>query len=209
MKNKIVARGLALLTVLAITACTGRGTGNISETDSTTTEPEIPIEQLFLPDTSYTSVEVVKYVIEDEDSVAAPLKDLDDRYENANGAFVFRKNLRRDASFGGRVKGTPHEVEIAWEFETGYDTTHTRFGSWGGGSGWTGQPLYVKWTDDQMAAIRKSSSGLTPDFGQEEIIVGSLCGKGYFINYQTGKASRQPLDLGNVVKGTVGLDPEY
>ena len=37
MKNKIVARGLALLTVLAITACTGRGTGNISETDSTTT----------------------------------------------------------------------------------------------------------------------------------------------------------------------------
>lgn len=75
MKNKIVARGLALLTVLAITACTGRGTGNISETDSTTTEPEIPIEQLFLPDTSYTSVEVVKYVIEDEDSVAAPLKD--------------------------------------------------------------------------------------------------------------------------------------
>ena len=209
MKNKIVARGLALLTVLAITACTGRGTGNISETDSTTTEPEIPIEQLFLPDTSYTSVEVVKYVIEDEDSVAAPLKDLDDRYENANGAFVFRKNLRRDASFGGRVKGTPHEVEIAWEFETGYDTTHTRFGSWGGGSGWTGQPLYVKWTDNQMAAIRKSSSGLTPDFGQEEIIVGSLCGKGYFINYQTGKASRQPLDLGNVVKGTVGLDPEY
>ena len=35
-----------------------------------------------------------------------------------------------------------------------------------------------------------------------------LCGKGYFINYQTGKASREPLDLGNVVKGTMSLDPE-
>ena len=39
-------------------------------------------------------------------------------------------------------------------------------------------------------------------------MVGSLCGKGYFINYQTGKASRKPLDLGNVVKGTMSLDPE-
>ena len=60
-----------------------------------------------------------------------------------------------------------------------------------------------------MAQFRKSSPGLTADFANEEIIVGSLCGKGYFINYQTGKASREPLDLGNVVKGTVGLDPEY
>ena len=209
MNKKIVVRGLALLTVLTIIACTGRGTGNISDVDSTMTEEVVPIEKLFLPDTSYVSVSAISFVVEDEDSVATPLKDLDDRYENANGAFVFRKNLRRDASFGGQVKGTPHEVEIAWAFETAYDTTHTRFGTWGGGSGWTGQPLYVKWTDEQMAVIRKSSSGLTSDFGQEEIIVGSLCGKGYFINYQTGKASRLPLDLGNVVKGTVGLDPEY
>ena len=209
MDNKILVGSVMVTAVAIMTACTGRGTGNTSDTDSTVIETEIPIEQLFLPDTAYASVEVVKFVVEDEDSVAAPLKDLDDRYAGKESVYVFRKDLRRDADYGGKVKGTPREVEIAWAFETAYDTTHTRFGTWGGGSGWTGQPLYVKWTDDQQALFKKSSPGLTPDFGPEEIIVGSLCGKGYFINYQTGKASRQPLDLGNVVKGTVGLDPEY
>ena len=209
MDNKILVGSVMVTAVAIMTACTGRGTGNTSDTDSTVIEPEIPIEQLFLPDTAYASVEVVKFVVEDEDSVTAPLKDLDDRYAGKESVYVFRKDLRRDADYGGKVKGTPREVEIAWAFETAYDTTHTRFGTWGGGSGWTGQPLYVKWTDDQQALFKKSSPGLMADFGPEEIIVGSLCGKGYFINYQTGKASRQPLDLGNVVKGTVGLDPEY
>jgi outer membrane protein assembly factor BamB len=205
MRQNVVV--VAVLLLLA--GCTGRKAPVAGEADSTQTEPEVPVEQLFLPDTAYASAEVVEYVVEDEDSVAAPLKDLDDRYEGKEGVYVFRKDLRRDAHFGGRVKGIPDTIVVAWEFATAYDTTHTRFGTWGGGSGWTGQPLYVKWTDSQIAQFRKSSPGLTADFANEEIIVGSLCGKGYFINYQTGKASREPLDLGNVVKGTVGLDPEY
>ena len=144
MDNKILVGSVMVTAVAIMTACTGRGTGNTSDTDSTVIEPEIPIEQLFLPDTAYASVEVVKFVVEDEDSVAAPLKDLDDRYAGKESVYVFRKDLRRDADYGGKVKGTPREVEIAWAFETAYDTTHTRFGTWGGGSGWTGQPLYVK-----------------------------------------------------------------
>lgn len=190
-----------------LVGCTGK-TSSVSETNDST-EAEIPIEQLFLPDTAYVSVGKLQYVVEEEDSMVNPMKDLDDRYEGANGIFAFRKNLRRDANFGGRVKGVPRDVEIAWEFTTAYDTTHTRFGTWGGGSGWTGQPLYAKWSAEQVARFKQSSPGLTPDFGPEEIMVGSLCGKGYFINYQTGKASREPLDLGNVVKGTMSLDPEY
>jgi hypothetical protein len=207
MIRKGIWYALMAMTIMLM-GCTGGKTPASDLTDSTATE-DVPVEQLFLPDTSYASASAISFVIEDEDSVAAPLKDLDDRYEKANGIFAFRKNLRRDASYGGRIKGTPSQVEIAWAFETAYDTTHTKFGTWGGGSGWTGQPLYVNWADEQQADFRKSSHGLTADFGPEEIIVGSLCGKGYFINYQTGKASRQPLDLGNVVKGTVSLDPEY
>ena len=190
-----------------LVGCTGK-TSSVSGTNDST-ETEIPIEQLFLPDTAYVSAGKLQYVVEEEDSMVNPMKDLDDRYEGANGIFAFRKNLRRDANFGGCVKGVPRDVEIAWEFTTAYDTTHTRFGTWGGGSGWTGQPLYAKWSAEQVARFKQSSPGLTPDFGPEEIMVGSLCGKGYFINYQTGKASREPLDLGNVVKGTMSLDPEY
>ena len=197
-----------MMLVPALAACGGRTTDS-GQQAADSVDVEMTMEELMLPDTSYASVEAVKYVVENADSAAHPLKDFDDRYQKANGVFAFRKNLMRNADFGGTVQGTPKSIEIAWEFTTDYDTTHTRFGVWGGGSGWTGQPLYVHWTDEQMAAFRQQSPGLTPDFGPEEIIVGSLCGKGYFINYQTGRASRQPLDLGNVVKGTVSLDPEY
>ena len=191
-----LSRYLLLLAVPAFVACGNMGRQNQGvAADSTATEEAIPLEQLFLPDTCYASADVVKYVVEQEDSMDAPLLDIDDRYEKANGIFTFRKNLLRNASFGGKVKGTPSHIDIAWEFTTAFDTAHTRFGTWGGGSGWTGQPLYVRWTDEQMDQFRKSSPGLTPDFAQEEIIVGSLCGQGYFINYQTGKASREPLDL--------------
>ena len=202
-KNKLLLMAAALL----LTGCAGRTTNN-GEQPADSVATELTMAELMLPDTSYASAEAVKYIVENEDSLAHPLKDFDDRYERANGVFAFRKNLLRNASYGGKVKGTPKEIEIAWEFSTDYDTTHTKFGTWGGGSGWTGQPLYVNWTDEQLKDLKRSP-GLTADFGREEIIVGSLCGKAYFINYQTGRASRQPLDLGNVVKGTVSLDPEY
>ena len=87
MDNKILVGSVMVTAVAIMTACTGRGTGNTSDTDSTVIEPEIPIEQLFLPDTAYASVEVVKFVVEDEDSVAAPLKDLD----NLEGKFTWNE----------------------------------------------------------------------------------------------------------------------
>ena len=194
--------------MLFLIACGGGRNGNGNENENGNGNGEATMEQLVLPDTCYASAEAVKYVVENTDSLPHPLKDFNDRYEGSTNVMAFRKNLLRNADFGGTVKGTPTSIEIAWVFTTDYDTTHTKFGTWGGGSGWTGQPLYMKWTDEQMAAFRKASPGLTQDFGQEEIIVGSLCGKGYFINFQTGKASRQPLDLGNVVKGTISMDPE-
>lgn len=198
---------IVIVSLILFAGCTGKRTPVAETADSTA--QEVPIAQLFYPDTAYASVKSVECTVDHGDSLPADLKDLDDRYEKANGIFVFRKNLHRNADFGGKIKGTPDTIITAWEFETAYDTTHTRFGTWGGGSGWTGQPLYMHWTDDQMALFRKSSKGLTPDFGNEEIFVGSLCGKGYFINYLSGKASREPLDLGNVVKGTPSMDPEY
>lgn len=198
---------IIIASLILLAGCTGKKTPAEETADST--ETEVPIAQLFYPDTTYVSAKNVEYAVDHGDSLSADLIDLDDRYEKANGIFVFRKNLHRNADFGGKIKGTPDTIITAWEFETAYDTTHTRFGTWGGGSGWTGQPLYMHWTDDQMALFRKSSKGLTPDFGNEEVFVGSLCGKGYFINYQSGKASREPLDLGNVVKGTPSMDPEY
>ena len=84
MRQVIVVASLLLLA-----GCTGKKTPVAETNDSTETEEEIPVEQLFLPDTAYASVGKIQYVIEDEDSTAAPLKDLDDRYEKREGVYVF------------------------------------------------------------------------------------------------------------------------
>lgn len=185
------------------------------EADSTiladSIEPEQAAKPLMpLPDTVYTSAQSIHFVVDTLDSIDMHLQYLDDPYPAKHGARTFRANQLRNAAFGGRVKGTPSSITIAWRFDTKFDTTVTKYGQWGGGTGWTGQPLYAEWTSDEMAQFRADSSAqLTADFGNREVMVASLCGEVYFINYDTGKRSRQPLDAGNVVKGTMSLDPEY
>lgn len=179
---------------------------SVATAQATPTKPSM--SDLMLPDTMYASVGSVEFRVIHSDSVDHPLKDFEDRYERSDRVMTFRKNLLRNADFGGTVKGTPSQIEIAWVFTTPYGIDSTRFGRWGGGTGWTGQPLYAHWSEDEMKSFREQSPALTSDFGEEEIMVGSLCGKAFFINYQTGRASRQPLDLHNIVKGTMSLDPE-
>ena len=187
--SRQVKKTVFLLAIaIAVGACTGRQAtsteGGHADSDSVARQPSI--EELTLPDTSYASANAIFYRIDVQDSLPALLANYDDPYEEAGSVLTFRKNLRRNADYGGRVAGTPTAIEVTWRFDTERNLTQTRFGVWEGGSGWTGQPLYKDGT----------------------IIVGSLCGKVYFIDYNTGKAKAEPLDAGNVVKGTVSMDPE-
>lgn len=59
------------------------------------------------------------------------------------------------------------------------------------GSGWTGQP--VVWE--------------RPD-GVTEVIIGTYDRSVHFINAETGKATRKPFLTGDLIKGTVSLDPD-
>lgn len=200
--------------MLVLTACGGAKQGNDdaqSETDTTATAAaEAPKQaDVVLPDTMYESARSVdfKTTIIDE-TTPGTLQSTADLYADTPGAFTFRKGSHRDADFGGRVSGTPTEVTVDWAFTTDSDRGSERYGTWGGGSGWTGQPLFVNWPDSCMAQFRaEEASTLTADFGAREIIVGSLAGKVYFINFDTGKASRKSVDVTNPIKGTVSLDP--
>lgn len=166
------------------------------------------LEQIVLPDTTYASADNVTAIVTIMDSVHSPVIDnLSSLYKNVPGAFTFRGSQARDARFGGSVKGEPNDIVVDWCVETATDYSVTDYGQWGGGTGWTGQPLYVEWPDSMMRRFKQESSGLTEDFGRKEIILGSLCGSIYFINYDSGKLSRRPLPVGNPVKGTVSLDP--
>jgi len=50
------------------------------------------------------------------------------------------------ARFAGKIFGIPERTTRRWMHITHYDTTETQYGMWGGGQGWTGQPLLVRWS---------------------------------------------------------------
>jgi outer membrane protein assembly factor BamB len=59
------------------------------------------------------------------------------------------------------------------------------------GSGWTGQPV-----------VWERPDGIT------EVIVGTYDRSVHFINAETGKATRRPFPTGDIIKGSVALDPD-
>lgn len=161
-----------------------------------------------LPDTAYPSVKNIVYSVDRFDMETDPSVDsAEDLYSQVPGIAMFRGSQRRDAPFYGTVSGRPSKITVDWEFRTGYDGRPTKYGVWGGGTGWTGQPLFMRWPDSCMARFKNQSPGLTRDFDREEVIVGSLDAHVYFINYNTGKRSREPISVGNTIKGTPSLDP--
>ena len=201
--SKVIAIALvAAVMSVAVVSCNGVINKKAGGTDSDSTAGP-RIDTVMLPDTVFASVDNLIFEVELLDSTTnGVLENLIDPYDTVPGIFTFRGGHRRDArTFSGKIKGEPTRIVQDWAF-----TTSAR-GKWGGGSGWTGQPVYVKWPKAEVDKFRKNSPALTPDFADEEIIVGSLCEELYFINYATGKASRNSLQLGNPVKGSVALDP--
>lgn len=195
----IVAAGIAV-------ASCGGGGKNAETVDTVLpdTLASVPA-RVALPDTSLASVSMIKYYITTVDTATPPdIDSYEDPYATVPGVLTFRANQRRDADMHGHVSGRPSRIDIDWKFTTETDERETDFGQWGGGTGWTGQPIYIEWPD---SVRRRQSKHLAAGFSGREIIVGSLAARLYFIDYATGKASREPLDVGNPIKGTISLDP--
>jgi outer membrane protein assembly factor BamB len=177
-------------------------------TDSLTKKPVLP-KQPFLPEISLT--QGFKYEIFDTDSNSAAFTF--ENFSSSNTAkdslsiFYFRGSPQRNKPSRGIIPKGPKAVNLDWEFKTGYDTTRTKYGLWGGGAGWTGQPLVIHWTKEQKKLLRIEDKEFIEDDNALEIIIGSLSGDIYFLNSQTGKPTRPHLSIGNPIKGTVSVDP--
>ncbi len=160
-------------------------------------------------DLSHTLSRVQHRVIHYVDNKHLSGKAVGDRYNPGKGIFTFRGGLKRDMPVTGKIKGVPQKFEIDWVFRTNFNTTTTRFGTWGGGLGWTGQPLLVVWPD----SLRRSFDALSDDFklkhGVPEVIIGSLSGTVFFLDFETGKETRPPISTDNPIKGTPSLDPRF
>lgn len=121
------------------------------------------------------------------------------KYSNLEGILTFRGNNYRDSAAVGYIDNNCSKLEKLWSYRTGAS-------SWGGGAGWTGQPLIVKWPKNLL-----NSMNIYEEFKKKEnfieVIQASLDGNVYFLDIDSGKCTREPIKIGNPIKGTPSIDP--
>ena len=74
------------------------------------------------------------------------------------------------------------------------------------GSGWTGQPLMMKWPKEVKAHMNMTEKAKADD-ELVEVIYACMDGYVYFLDLRTGEKTRDPLYLGYTFKGAGALDP--
>ncbi|MBM3452131.1 MAG: PQQ-like beta-propeller repeat protein [Bacteroidetes bacterium] len=128
------------------------------------------------------------------------------KYSDDSNILCFRGNAQRSRSSIGKLTSSPKKIQIKWKFKTDIDPTRTHLGVWGGGTGWTGQPLFVHWKSGSNWRKNLRSSFYNRK-ELKEVIVGSLCGKVYFLELENGIEIRNPISIKNPIKGTISIDP--
>ena len=122
-----------------------------------------------------------------------------DEYTDAKGILTFGGNNYRNTFSYGTVDIQEQMLRKSWEQSVG------GIGSWTG-TGWTGEPLIICWSAEVRAVL-----GVSKDFKEKEdfteVIYPAMDGKIYFFELTTGTKTREPINLGVVVKSTPCLDP--
>ena len=131
--------------------------------------------------------------------------DLPERYTELEGIVTFRgDNFRSGAAYGTAAVSSKTLTKVWSKSTSGLSDSD---GIYWSGSGWTGQPLIVKWPE----ATRKNISAMY-DWAREkeglvEVIYATLDGHVYFYELTSGEYTRDPLNLGFNYKGAGALDP--
>ncbi len=119
------------------------------------------------------------------------------------GVLTFRgDNFRRNAAYG-TADVEKQQLSLLWQVPLGSlrtDDNGTLYGV-----GWTGQPAIVKWTKEVREGMnlydeKKATAKL------REVIFGAQDGKIYFLDLTDGSATRDPINVGFPLKGSVSID---
>ena len=154
---------------------------------------------------SSTAIMVDGEVIEQYESDYEINFDLPERYTELEGIVTFRgDNFRSGAAYGTAAVSSKTLTKVWSKSTSGLSDSD---GIYWSGSGWTGQPLIVKWPE----ATRKNISAMY-DWAREkeglvEVIYATLDGHVYFYELTSGEYTREPLNLGFNYKGAGALDP--
>lgn len=154
---------------------------------------------------SSTAIMVDGEVVEQYESDYEINFDMPERYTELEGIVTFRgANFRSGAAYGTAAVSSKTLTKVWSKSTSGLSDTD---GIYWSGSGWTGQPLIVKWPE----ATRKNISAMY-DWAREkeglvEVIYATLDGHVYFYELTSGEYTREPLNLGFNYKGAGALDP--
>lgn len=154
---------------------------------------------------SSTAIMVDGEVVEEYESDYEINFDLPERYTELEGIVTFRgDNFRSGAAYGTAAVSSKTLTKVWSKSTSGLSDSD---GIYWSGSGWTGQPLIVKWPE----ATRKNISAMY-DWAREkeglvEVIYATLDGHVYFYELTSGEYTRDPLNLGFNYKGAGALDP--
>lgn len=154
---------------------------------------------------SSTAIMVDGEVVEQYESDYEINFDMPERYTELEGIVTFRgDNFRSGAAYGTAAVSSKTLTKVWSKSTSGLSDTD---GIYWSGSGWTGQPLIVKWPE----ATRKNISAMY-DWAREkeglvEVIYATLDGHVYFYELTSGEYTRDPLNLGLNYKGAGALDP--
>ncbi len=126
-------------------------------------------------------------------------------YAKYDGIVTFRGDHRRSGASIGRAELTQKKLKIKWSVNTGKLAKGYGKGFWTG-SGWTGQPLIVHWTEEQKMRMnlyeeKKEKKDLW------EVIYATMDGNVYFLDLDDGSATRDVLKVGLPFKGAGALHP--
>lgn len=154
---------------------------------------------------SSTAIMVDGEVVEQYESDYEINFDLPERYTELEGIVTFRGDNFRSGAAYGTAAVSSKTLTKAWSKST--SGLSDSDGIYWSGSGWTGQPLIVKWPE----ATRKNISAMY-DWAREkeglvEVIYATLDGHVYFYELTSGEYTREPLNLGFNYKGAGALDP--
>lgn len=124
-------------------------------------------------------------------------------YTCLDGVLTFRGNNFRSSPAYGVADMKEYTLNTLWSQKTGSMSYNDKV--WNG-NGWTGQPLITSWDKElrqhmNMYDWAKEQNTLT------EVIYASLDGRIYFMELETGKPTRDVLNVGYVFKGAGALDP--
>jgi outer membrane protein assembly factor BamB len=196
----------------AQTTPTGQASGEVSPASTPTPEPTLGMNVAAVNGTRPSDFDITTNVYEGTtkvDSYTRPEpimfgegKD----YTDLEGIITFRGNSYREGANYGTADVTMAELEQVWSAKSGSVKKSGGVGYWTG-SGWTGQPLIVKWPEKTKQLMNLyDEKKADPDL--VEVIYACLDGNIYFLDLKDGTPTRPAIKTGGgPIKGTCSLYP--